>query len=443
MRIVIVGAGAIGSYLARRLSGEGQDVILIEGDERHAAEMQGSLDALVVTGNGASPSVLREAGASGADMLIAVSNSDGANILACHNAHDLGVQRTIARIEDPSLREGVGELGVDVVIDPGDIAARELLRLVNRAGLSEIDVFGEGHIALVGGVVEPGSMLAGGRLSDLRGHPHAGDWLVVAVIQRGETIVARGDTTIGVGDRIFLMVPSAAIEEVNRALAMGSRELGRGIVVGTTRLATLAVEQLLGSGREVVVIDHERARCQYMAEHYGDALVVCGDPADPAVYDEQGLSRDDALLALTGWDEVNVMSCLVGRALGAGMTVARFHRLDHVTLLDGVGIDATVSSRLSAADEILKYVRGEHVHVVASIKHSEAEAFEVEVTESSPALGRTLAEVDLREDAIIGGVLRNGDAFVPTGTTRVQADDHLIVFAMPDAIEPTRRLFAR
>ena len=165
MRIVIVGAGAVGSSLAERLSGEGQDVVIIEADRKKAAEVQETHDALVITGNGASHSVLSEAEVEKSDLLIAVSNNDGANILACHIAKGLGVKRTVARVEDPSLHEGLETLGVDVVINTGEAGARELVGLVRQAGVSDVVEFANGKLSLIGGTVQSTSILAGRSLA--------------------------------------------------------------------------------------------------------------------------------------------------------------------------------------------------------------------------------------------------------------------------------------
>jgi trk system potassium uptake protein len=443
VRVIIVGAGAIGTHLAGRLSREEQDVVLIEVDEVRAAELQESLDALVITGNGAGQAVLRDAGVEDAELLIAVSNSDGANVLACHNAHELGVTTTIARVQDPSLREGLHDLGVDVVIDPEDAAARELVRLVRRGGLSEIDEFAGGELVLVGGVVAHGALLDGARVSEQHGTVRGSDWVVVAVGHGGAMTVVRRDTVVEADDRVFIMTTRDGLDRALRLIGERERPIRRTLIVGSTRLAGIAVERMAAEGLKTVVLDHEEVRCRRMAQEHPGSLVVRADPTDPMVYGEQQVGPDDAVLALTGWDEVNVMSCLVGKAMGAGLSAARFQRLDHVELLDGVGIDATVSGRVAAANEILRYVRGEHVFAVAAIKHAEAEALEIEVSAGATAAGRALRELDLPESAVIGGVLRDGRAFVPGRDATVEAGDHLVVFSLPDAIGRIERMLTR
>jgi|FLYL01.1.fsa_nt_gi trk system potassium uptake protein TrkA len=442
MRIVIVGAGAVGSYLAERLSSEGQDVIVIEDDEERAAELQDRLDALVITGNGASPTVLEAAGVDKADLLIAVSNSDGANVLACHVAAELGVKRTVARVEDPDMREALAGLEVDFVIDPGEAASHELVTLVRRSGVSELVEFAGGRLTLVGATVTQTSRLVGSHLGDLR-RSTDWPWIVAAVVRHGMTIVAHGDTAIEAGDHVLVMVKTTDVDRAIQLLGVRHHTIRRVVVLGSTRLAELTAALLLEEGFEVVMVDQDRRRCSKLAAHLAKALVICDDPTNPTTLGNLHLDESDAILALTGWDEVNILGCLVGKALGASTTVARFNRIEYVNLLSGVGIDAAVSSRLIAAGAILRFVRRGRIHSVVTFKDTDAEAIELEVDSGSPAVGRSLLELGMPRGAVVGGILRDGQTLVPSGSTVVQAGDRVIFFAMPDCIGAVERLFGR
>jgi trk system potassium uptake protein TrkA len=443
MRIVIVGAGAVGSYLAERLSAEGQDVVVIEDDEDRAADLQDRIDALVITGNGASPTVLQEAGVDRADLLIAVSNSDGANVLACHVAADLGVKRTVARVEDPDMREAVAGLEVDFVIDPGEAAAFELGALVKQSGVSELVEFGGGSLTLVGATVPPSSPVASKPLSQLRVSQSEFDWVVAALVRHGETIVAHGDTTIEAGDHVLIMVNSEDVDRATTLLGVRHHVIERVVILGATRLAELTAAHLTREGYEVIVIDEDPARCRRLAEHQGKTLVICDDPTDPETLRSLNLDDRDAVLGLTGWDEVNVLGCLLAKALGASSTVARFNRIEYVSLLQGTGIEAAVSSRLIAAGAILRFVRRGRIHSVVTFKDTDAEAIELEVGKNSPAVGKTLVDLGMPRDAVIGGVLRDGKTFVPSGISTIEPGDRIILFSMPDSITTVEKLFAQ
>lgn len=434
MRIVIVGAGAVGSYLAARLSNEGQDVVVIESDQARADELQSSLDALVLTGNGASPATLRQAQAPQADLLIAVSNSDGVNVLACHAGRLLGVKRTVARIEDPDLLAGIGDLGVDVVIDPGEMAAREVFDLVRQRGVSDIVEFADGQLTLVGGIVRDDSPLLGHTLEALRRSHDTFDWAVGAVVRHGETVPVRGETRIERDDHVLLVSHTDDLERARLLLRRERRRIERVIVLGATRVAELATDLLLEAGLDVVVIDHEQDRCRVLADRHPGALILCGSPTDPGVLGELGLGDTDAVAALSGWDDLNLTACLVGKALGASTALSRFHRLSYIGLLVGTSIDASVSSRLAAANAILHFVRRGRIHAVSTFKDTEAEALDIEIVAGSAADGTLVRDLDLPRTAVLGGIAREGQAFVPHGDTRLCGGDRVIVFAPPEAI---------
>lgn len=443
MRIVIVGAGAVGSYLAERLSLEGQDVVLIEDDEERAAELQERLDALVITGNGASPSTLTAARVQDADLLIAVSNSDGVNVLACHVGAELGVKRTVARIEDPDMRDALVGLEVDFVIDPGEVAAHELLTLVGAGGVSEFVEFGDGNLTLVGATVNPSAPVIGQPLSTLRRVSSKFSWVVAAVVRQGQTIVAHGDTTIEAGDHVLVMVESSHTDQAAALLGISPHASRRVFVIGSTRLADLTIKMLGDAGIDVVAIDKDPGRCRRTAERNAGALVICDDPTNPNVIGAFDPDEDDAVLALSGWDEVNVLACLVAKALGVGTAVARFNRIDYVGLLSGVGIDAAVSSRLIAAGEILRFVRRGRIHSVVTFNDTDAEVIDIEVDSASIAAGTKLVDLRMPKDAVIGGIVRGHAAIVPTGDSMIEVGDRVIVFSMPGSINAVERLFGR
>ncbi len=442
MRIIIVGAGAVGSYLAERLSSGGFDVVVIEDDEQRAAQLQESIDALVLQGNGASVSMLEEAGAAHSDLLIGVSSNDGANILACYTATQLGTKTTIARVEDTELREGADRLGVDMIIDPSATAAEELVGIVGMGGASELVQFAEGQLVMVGGLVAPNAPITRAPLNQLRLRQAEWGWVIAALVRDGRTIVAHGTTEVLPGDHALLMTTNDRIDEATRLIGVKRRHIDRALIVGGTRLAQLTADVMFEAGLDVVMVDEAPDRCRYLADRLPGALVLCGDATDPDVLADLDLGPKDVVMGLTGWDEVNLMSCLVAKASGAGMAVARFNRISYVGLLSGLGIDAAVSSRLMAASAILRFVRQGQVEQVATFSDTDAEAIEIEVAPGSPACGRSLLELDLPIGVIVGGISRNGTTFVPDGSTVVKEGDHIIFFALPRDIAASSAIFS-
>lgn len=443
MRIIIVGAGAVGSYLAERLSAESDlDIVVIEADEARAAQLQESIDALVISGNGASMRTLQEAGAEHADLLIAVSNSDGANVLACHAATELGIKTTIARIEDPGIREGADRLGVDIVIDPSAAAAEGLADIIGAGGASELIPFADGKLVMVGGLIGAGAPLTRGTLAQLRLRTAEWGWVVAAVVRDGTTIVAHGDTSLRAGDHVLLMTTKDRVEDAGKLIGLTRYKFSRVVIMGGTRLAELTADVLERAGFDVVIVDEDEDRSRHLAGTHPYALIIHGDPTDPGVLADLELGKNDVILALTGWDEVNVLACLTAKAAGAGMVISRFNRIPYVKLLSGVGIDAAISSRLMAASNILRYVRQGRVEQVATFSDTDAEAIEIEVADGAPAVGQTLHDLKLPEGVVIGGISRNETTFVPDGSSVIREGDHIIYFALPGLIDESSALFS-
>jgi len=440
MRIVVVGAGAVGSYLAARLALEGQDVVLVESNPARAAEAQTEIDCMVVTGNGASATILRTAGLADADLLIAVTSVDAINVLACHAANTLGIPRKVARIEDSELKAEVEELGVDLIIDPGEAASRDLLALVKRGAVSDLVEFADGQLVLMGTFIPSSAALVGRPLAEIRERQQDWNWLVVAVIRRGATIIAGGSTVVEPRDHVLLMARASKISEAYELLGISDKPADKVLILGGTRLAQMTAALLTNNGISTTLIDGERERCRLIAERLPKVITVCGDPTDPRVLESEGVAATDCVLALSGWDGDNLLGSLVAKELGAREAIARFMNTDLVGLLGGAGLDATVSARMSAANEILRFVRRGVIYSVATFSDSDAEAIELEVGPGSPAVGMMISDLRLPPSLLIGGIQRGDRAFVPRGDTTIEQGDRLIVIALPEAIAAAERL---
>jgi trk system potassium uptake protein TrkA len=233
------------------------------------------------------------------------------------------------------------------------------------------------------------------------------------------------------------------VERCTELLGVSHHTIRRVIILGSTRLAELTADRMIDAGFETVIIDAEADRCRRLATRHPKALVLCDDPTDPKTLESLEIDETDALLALTGWDEVNILGCLVAKALGVSTTVSRFNRIEYVGLLGGVGVDAAVSSRLIAAGAILRFVRRGRIHSVVTFRDTDAEAIELEVDSESRAIGRTIANLGMPRGAVIGGILRNGSTFVPRSASTIAEGDALIVFSLPECIPAVEALFSR
>ncbi len=237
MHVIIVGGGADGAFLASRLISEGEDVAVIESDPARAAVLQGRLDALIVTGNGANPSVQRRAGAAKAELLLAMSDNDGVNVLASETARSLGVPRTVVRLENPEVRSVIASLGIEAVVDPREVVARQLVRLVDRPGLSDWFQFGDGAITVIGGLVSPDSPLIGKRLADVRSSLVGWDFVISTIVRDDRTLVGTGDTVVEVFDKVLVAVPTPDESRAGELIGLRNEKIDRVIIVGGGRAA--------------------------------------------------------------------------------------------------------------------------------------------------------------------------------------------------------------
>lgn len=442
MRVVIVGGGADGSYLTRRLSAEGEEITLVEVDRERAARLREEVDAMVIAGNGASPAVLRRANIETADLLIAVSDNDGANIVACQAGAKLGVPRTVARIEDRELRLVAPSLGLESVIDSRESTGRNLVRLVKHSGVSDLIEFGEKQLMVVGGIIQPHAPIVGQSLRELRKTLDGWDCVVTAVVREGQAIIGRGDTTLKPFDQTLIAVPSADVDRAIEMMGLRHDPIQRVVIVGISRVAAVAAELFVEAGYDVVVVDSNADWCRSFAERHPEVEVVIGNRTDPATFRSVGVSSGDAVLGMTLRDEINILACLISDALGASLTIARYHRIALFGLMPRAGIDATVSSRLAAANAVLRFVRRGRIVSAATFMYSDLEALEIEMDPDSEAAGSRIADLPLPKDAVIGGILHEGAGVVPTGDTRLEPGDRVVVLTLPAAIHGVESLFA-
>lgn len=439
MRVVIVGAGHDGSYLAERLVAEGQEVVIIEADEDKAARIQDRLDVLAIQGNGASPAVLRRAGADNAGLFLAVTDSDGANVLACRSAKALGIPRTVARVEDPDLREVSPGLGVDVVVDARVSTAAQAARLAEHAGVTEFAMFADDRLSLVAGVVTSDGVAAGKTVMELRPLAEGWSFIVAAVVRGEETIIGRGDTQIEAGDHVVVMAETDRVKDVIGMFGIDTEPIQRVVILGGTRIAEMTAEILIDTGHEVLIVEQERERAALMARRCR-ASILQADPKDADFLASLRLGAGDVVVGLSGHDELNLMGCLMASAVGAPKTIARFGHRSVAGLLRNVGIDATISSRVAVANMILQYVRRDRILSVATVKDTDAEAIEIELAAGSPAVGMKLINLGMPREAVLGGIARGREVLVPKGDTVLEVGDHVVVFATSKVIDAVEKL---
>lgn len=443
MKIIIVGAGAVGSLVARRLSGEQHDVILIEAEDDIVAAAQKSLDALILKGNGAAIRMLQEAGAEGADILIAVTNVDEINVLSCLTAHRLGVPVKVARVRDETYYlDGSSPFDeIDQMINPDLEAVQEIRELLLKRAATDIHEFADGRVQVIGARVGRGAPVVGKSLRDLEAEVGA-RWSLVAAVKRGpQTLIPHGDDVLQVDDQVFVVGRAGKVADALQHLSAPSPPVQRVVIVGATHIGVALAAQLAHDGIGVKLIDHDPEAAQRASAQLDRTLVLLGDGTDQELLLSEGIQDTDGFVAVSEDEQLNMTASLVARHHGARKTIALIKGLHYVPLASIIGIDAAVSPRISTADAIMRYFRRGNVLSTTSLKENQVEILELSATERSKAVGVPLSQVHFPHGALVGAIIKPYQVVVPRGGDVIEAGDRVVVFALPDAVRAVQKLF--
>lgn len=446
MKVLVVGAGEVGFHLAQRLSEENQDVVLVEADPERAEFAQQQLDVMTVVGNGASLSTLEQGGIREARMLLAVTSRDEVNLIACLAAKRLGVGYAAARISNPEYyaRGSVlsrEQLGIDLMINPERECAWETFQLLQSAVATDVVQFADGRVQLIGLQVRPEAPVLGKTMIELSTELADHHYAIVAIVRDDETIVPTRDTAVEEGDRIYLLTPTSEVQDIPPLAGYGRSELRRVMIAGGSAEGEYLAQVLEDQGVEVTILDRDRRRCLELAERLPRSLVLHADATDLELLEMEGVGGLDGYVSATGNDETNLLSSLLAKTAGAQKVVSLVHKFEYLRLVPRVGIDASVSPRMSAVNAILRYVRRGRVMTVASLTDIDAEAIEFTVDAESPAAGQLIRDLHFPRGSKVGMIIRSGQMIMPRGDHEILPRDDVIVFALPDAIAGVEKLF--
>ena len=443
MRVIIVGAGEVGFNTALMLSREEHDVVLIEQDETLVERATEQLDALTIQGNGASPRLLAEAGVKKSDLLIATTNSDEVNIIACLAAKAQEVPRTVARLHNPDYydpREPIERdmFKIDFVIHTEQMAAEEIREALLVPGATNVETFAEDRIEVAEVILNAGSPIVGLPVRDIELPEQS---LIVGIVRNGEALVPRGDTVLGARDHVFLIGEQRHIGRIVGAVTTDTATVREVMIFGGGRIGlrlALALEQV---GISVKVIERDEARARYVASQLNKGLVLHEDGTSQDLLLQEGIDRMDAFVAATGDDRANLLAAMYARRLGARQTIAGISRGEFAPLADALGVDITISPRLLAAGAILRFVRRGDV-VAVTLLESGAEMMELRVPQGSQVAGRPLSKVGFPQGALVGALLREGKVIIPSGREAMKPGDDAVVFTLQEDVSKVERLFA-
>lgn len=447
MRIVIVGAGAVGFFLADRLSQEAQEVVVVDSDPEKVQHAADNLDVLALLGSGADPEVLRKGALERADLLVAVSGSEEANLLACVAAERAGVPVKVARVRDPG-RFGPGsllpaeQLGVDLLISPEQECAWEIFQLLATEAATDLVRFAEGKVLLIGLRVQEGAPVVGKALEELdrelgrKGH----QFVLAAVVREEETLIPTGSTVLQAGDKLFVLTSSTDLRTFPPMAGYEPFRLRRVMVAGGSDEAVYLARHLKDHGVGCTVLERNPERARELAELLPGALILRADATDMELLQMEGVEGIDGFAALTDRDEVNMLVAILAKSCGARRVIPLVHKTDYMELVERVGLDAAVSPRISAANAVLRLIRRGKLESVATVRGSRAEAMEGVIEAGSPLAGRRVLEVSLPGGVVLGALVRGGRVIMPRGKDRMEVGDRAVFFALPEAVSAVGRL---
>jgi trk system potassium uptake protein TrkA len=448
MKIIIAGAGGIGLSLARRLSHQNHSLTLIDEDLERCARARESLDASVLTGSATSRETLGQAGAADADLFVAVTRSDEVNMLSCLLAARLGARRRIARVRDdgcfsPPVLIEPRELGIDLYIRPEAETVAKLERLLKRSAASEVVELEGGRMLMVGLKLDSGCPLLDAQLKDLADEQSRARFRIVAILREGRTLIPTGGDALRRADEVFAVVDSGHLEVVLSVFGKTDQRLGTLMILGGGRIGRALAARLERQGVDIVLVDMDRATSLKAAGELSRTTVVQAEASAIDALAAEGLLDKDAFVAVTGDDETNVLSSLLARRLGVRRTIALVNKESYLPLLSMIGVDASVNTRVAAADAILAFVRRQEVKTLAPLGDIDAEIVEFEIGARSRLVGAGLATLTVPPGSIIASIIRGEEVLIPTGASVLAAADRIVVFTLPRASRAVQRLFSR
>lgn len=447
MKIVIVGAGEVGFYLAQRLSLEKHELVIIDVDPEKCAHAQEALDVSVIQGNASDQSVLKEAGLESADMLIAASGVDEINLIACMVASKLGVKRKIARVRNPDYYEEKSilkpeDLGVDLFIHPEEEVIEEITRLLMRASASEVVEFENGKIVVVGLKLDDRCPNLNKPLKEVGSEEERRNVRVVAMLKGDKTIIPTGEDYFSKNDQLFVIAKKESLSHVLSLTGKTDQKLDRIMILGGGKIGRGLAEKLERQ-MEVTLVESNREKSVRIASQLKRTAVYQADGMEIDTLAREGLLNMDAFIAVTSDDENNILSCLLAKHLGIHKTIALVNKQTYLPLLPVIGIDSTVNVRLSTANAILRFIRRGAILSAATFHGIDAEAIEFEVMRSSRVIGKPLKDLGLPKGSLVAAVVRQGEVFIPYGKSVLEPGDKVIVFALPKAISAIEKRFSQ
>lgn len=451
MRIIIAGAGEVGSHLAKMLSIEANEITVIDSSSERLEALGAMADIVTVVGNPSSLSSLKEAGAENADLFIAVypAEMQDVNIVSALLAKKLGSKKVTARINNEQYlsydnKYLFTEMGLDLMFYPEKIAADEILDILNsKAAVDGMD-FAHGKLQLAAFRLEDNSPIIDMTLIDMARNENldASQFRVIAVSRNNDTIVPKPEFKFRYHDLVYIITKREGMEKIMTFMGQEEFQIRSTLIMGGSHTAAMVARSLISKDKSVKIIESSRERCNYLAKNLPEkVMIINGDGRDSDLLSDEDIRNYDSFVALTESSETNILACVAAKRMGVKKTIAKVENLEYISLAESMGVDAVINKKLITASRIFKFTLSDKVRSVKYLNGTNAEVIEFIAAPGSRITKAPLMNLDFPKDAIIGGVIRGGDSLIAVGSTKIQEYDRVVVFALPQSVKEIDRWF--
>ncbi|WP_295989504.1 Trk system potassium transporter TrkA [uncultured Alistipes sp.] len=438
MKIIIAGAGEMGSHLAKMLSGNGHDITVIDSDQKLLADVGNLADVITVEGDSTTFAVLRRASVRKCDLFIAVNHEENDNVVAAMLAKQLGARKSIARIDnneylEPNNKEMFIEMGIDYLFYPEKVAASEVINLLGHTSTTEYVDFSSGKLSLVVFRLEPASPLVGQPLAGFGDGEAPLSYRTVAISRDGRTIIPRRGELFAEGDMIYVIARQDAVREVMDLSGRSNIRIKNLMILGGSRIA-IRIATELQDELNIKLVDYNADKAYRLAEMLDKTLIINEDGRNTEAMLEEGLANMDAFVAVTGRSETNILAAMLAKRMGVKKVIAEVENLNYINLAESIGIDTIINKKLITASNIFRFTMSTDVQAIKCLTGCDAEVLEFIVKPNAPATKSRIRDLGMPDDAIIGGIVRGDKVFIATDNMTIAPYDRVVVFSMPESV---------
>lgn len=448
MKVVIVGAGEVGFHIASHLALEKKNVVVIDRDKAALRRVSDTIDVQTIQGSGSSPRVLETAGIKEAEIVLAVTNSDETNLVACLVANILSpVTKKLARIRGGDF-DGYHQHfhdeapHIDTLINPEIEVVKTIDQLMSVPGAVDVGEFADGKVKFVGVYLEAKSRLCGVRLADLPALLGEERPLIAAILREEQLIIPQGNDSLEAGDLVYFITEENKLDRALEPFDKETATVRRVMVVGGGRIGLRVARLLESRSINTKIVEKSAERCAFLAEQLNKTIVLHGDGSDQGLLIEENIREMDVVLTLTDNEETNILASLLAKRMGARKAITKISKFSYFPLMKAIGLEQVVSPRLSAINSILQHIRRGKVLSAISIKGEQAEVIEAVAMETSDIVGKPLKNLPLPKGVLVIGIIRSGEVIIPSGESVILPDDRVIIFARRQAIPKIEKMLA-